>query len=737
MKIRRKTICLSLWLLFALVFNTAIPIRAQQQQQTEEIQIPENKIAATANLKPAEQFKELRLNARGADFPALLRSIFGSDAEAAAKAIDEDTDELFQVVGETLNEKSNETLMEETEERKEKLKASLVEQVNRNKVKSNVKTPLKTKNPAAPRKTGSRRTIAPRFDWRALAFGFQPLQPFSPQRQDGKPDVKITQTDKEIKAEGETRKDFETDKATMKRTQKAESKFIKDGEVFGVEIKHTETIEGKSKTGSQYFRKETVMMWNAKVAACPDVKGISAGTGKGSVTAKTTITDDSGATAAVTRIVAADTKTTGYVDDDAEMTHYDLEAEAVETISGYDDAAARKLMTDVTFKDGAYRLRYEMTGNKIEINKTAEGGPRIPAKMGKIVVKMVPGSNVEDVKRTDKAAGALVAGVWNHTNDMYKAARSHWRNYGCVEVVPKAPKTRLKKGEQIAITAETVHKQDAGKVNARLEAGALDATVTPETQQGTPSAKFTYTHGDLEKSDFTIESFSKRGIGIGGLEFITEQPCNGAVSGKIEVTMRKTEGWTKVTKKGEHISDQHYTGTAEYKWSFDYNSAFNIAASPADTNEDGSISATLKGTIQAKAARITDEKDNWTTTTDCFPDPPRTAGKNSFSLIKEEGALNGTIDDGMLQINGSKFRLTFGVPEIAARRTHRTVVKPFGWCMADANPPSDTTDESEMSFSSEAIEIEGAIDPKNPNQLAGSKTFTDELGNEATINWSL
>jgi hypothetical protein len=120
-----------------------------------------------------------------------------------------------------------------------------------------------------------------------------------------------------------------------------------------------------------------------------------------------------------------------------------------------------------------------MTGNKIEINKTAEGGPRIPAKMGKIVVKMVPGSNPKTLSAPTRQAGALVAGIWNHTNDMYKAARSNWRNYGCVEVVSKAPKMRLKKVERIIINAETVHKQDGSKVNARLEAGALDATVTP------------------------------------------------------------------------------------------------------------------------------------------------------------------------------------------------------------------------------------------------------------------
>ena len=66
---------------------------------------------------------------------------------------------------------------------------------------------------------------------------------------------------------------------------------------------------------------------------------------------------------------------------------------------------------------------------------------------------------------------------------------------GCVECVARAPKSRLKKGERVLIEVETAHKQDASKVNARLEAGALDASVTPESQQGTPSAKESATRG--------------------------------------------------------------------------------------------------------------------------------------------------------------------------------------------------------------------------------------------------
>lgn len=718
MSIKRnhQNIWLSLLLAASLVWQ-AWPARAMQGRQQETT------LSGADSQAPAQNLKSLLENGRGPELKGLLESLFGEDAAAAQGVLDEEAEALAEAVGSAAVEKGAEAQREEIDELKDKLKAKPAT------THGPVPAPTPPRRPAGGRRAAKAPSL-PRLDWRQLAFGFAPL------RQEGKPEVKITQTDKEVSAEGESKKSFETDKASMKRTQKAESKFIKDGEVFGVEIRHTEVIEGKAKTGDQSFRKETVMFWSAKVAACPDAKGVDAGKGRGSVTAKTTITG-SGGTATLTRTVTAETKTIGQVDDDAEITHYDLEAEAVETIAGYDDAAAKRLMTDVTFKDGTYRLRYEMTGNKIEVNKTAEGGPRIPAKMGKIVVKMVPGSNPEDVKRTDKAAGALVAGIWNHTNDMYKAARSHWRNYGCVECVARAPKSRLKNGERLVIEVETTHKQDSSKVNARLEAGALDAAVTPETQQGTPSAKFSYTHGDQEKSDFTVESFSKRGIGIGGLEFLTERECAGGFSGKVEVTMRKTEGWTKVTKKGEHLSDQYYSGTAEYKWSYDYTGSFDVADSPASTDEAGDVSATLKGAFTAKAARITDEKDNWTTTTDCFPDPPRTAGQNSFSLIREEGQATGSIDDGVLQMKGGKYRIAFGYPEIMAKRTHRTQVKPFGWCMADANPPSDTTDESEMSFPVEVVEFEGALDPKNPDLIHGTKTFTDELGNEVTINWSL
>ena len=91
----------------------------------------------------------------------------------------------------------------------------------------------------------------------------------------------------------------------------------------------------------------------------------------------------------------------------------------------------------------------------------------------------------------------------------------------------------------------------------------------------------------------------------------------------------------------------------------------------------------------------------------------------------------------MLQITGTRYRIAFGFPEIQGTRTHRTKVTPFGWCMADANPPSDETHESAESFSAQVVEFEGLLDPKNPDLIQGSKTFTDEMGYEVTITWSL
>jgi hypothetical protein len=206
-------------------------------------------------------------------------------------------------------------------------------------------------------------------------------------------------------------------------------------------------------------------------------------------------------------------------------------------------------------------------------------------------------------------------------------------------------------------------------------------------------------------------------------------------TGTIQYNQRRAETQTKVTNRGEHISDQHYTGTHVIKSTYDYNGIFNVANSSGSTYEDGSKSLTLKGAISADATRVMDEKDNWKTETDCFPDTPRirVAGKNSASNITESGKLAKTSGEGLLHIKGSQFKISFGIPQIEGTRVHKTTVKPFGWCMMEQNPPHDSTDESTETFSSERVEIEGSLDPKNPNVLTG----TLQPDAETTIVWNL
>src|SRR4030095_10672590 len=95
------------------------------------------------------------------------------------------------------------------------------------------------------------------------------------------------ETDKEIKAEGSDKKSFETKDAKGTRTQKAETKYTKDGKTFGMEIKNNQIIEAVSKPDGKSFRQELSMACGAEVAACPDVNGVSAGTGKAKVISKT------------------------------------------------------------------------------------------------------------------------------------------------------------------------------------------------------------------------------------------------------------------------------------------------------------------------------------------------------------------------------------------------------------------------------------------------------------------
>jgi hypothetical protein len=206
-------------------------------------------------------------------------------------------------------------------------------------------------------------------------------------------------------------------------------------------------------------------------------------------------------------------------------------------------------------------------------------------------------------------------------------------------------------------------------------------------------------------------------------------------TGTIQYTRSRAETHTKVINKGEHPTDPRNTGTHVLKQTFDYNGNINVVNSSGRTNEDGSKYISLKGAVSADVIRVQDEKDNWKTETDCFPDTPRirVAGQDSTSNITESGKLPKSSGEGGLNIKGDRYTISFGIPQIEGKRVHKTTMKPYGWCMMDMNPPHDSTDEGAETFDSEHVQIEGRLDPKNPNILQG-KSQPDE---ETTIVWNL
>ena len=527
MGLQNKRTFLRLSLLASLLWQ-GIPARAMQ---TPGAAAP---LQEAGGRDGARVISTLLRQGRGAELPALLEKIFGDEAEAAATVFDEGSAQLIEAVAEGAGQKAAESLEEQIKTRGERTAAKPLAAPG---IKTDGAPKAKpAKRPAArTRKAASAGPL--NLDWRQLAFGFRPLP------QGERPDIKLTETDKEIKASGEDRKSFETKEARGTRTQKAETRYTKDGKTFGVEIRDTQVIEAVSKADGKSFRRELSLVWGAEVAACPDAAGVTSGTGMAKVVSKTVYTEG-GVPVTMTSEFDLRAKLTGYVNDAAVMTHYDLRLDAYTTNGGYEEALRRDVVREIKIRDGRYGLHYDIPGNTIEVSDGKYGGKRTPAKMGKAEARKLTPMTDAETTLVGSAIGPMVPSVWNSANEMYKSAERNWRNYGCVEVVCRAPKLALKPGEEVAVTAETVHRSEGGKLSARLNAEAYNAQITPESQEGAPGATFTLTQEGEENASLSVESVSKRGIGRGDVEFQLEKeetPEGGGWTGTITVERKQRE----------------------------------------------------------------------------------------------------------------------------------------------------------------------------------------------------
>ena len=626
------------FILLAALFIQSLPAAAQQGSRASIPEIPADSI-----------YIELMRSGDGILLPGRM---FGDEAEQISTEFQLDASALIAAVTSAGNERAEEYLERSITDRKAKPGPTPI-----------VSSPASKVGPAMNRRRASVHSFesTPQIDWRRFAFGF------APSAGEEKPEIKMTETDREIKAEGADKKSFETKDAKGTRTQKVETKYIKDGKRFGVEIRDTQVIEALSKPDGKSFRREISLMWGAEVAACADANGVTLGTGKAKVISKTTYSEG-GPAVTMTSEFDLQAILSGKVNDEAVLTHYDLQLDAYTTNTGYEKALEQGLIKEIKIKDGRYGLHYDIPGNTIEISDGKYGGNRTPAKIGNATAKTLTPMNDADATLVGKAIGPMVPSIWNSANEMYKSAERNWRNYGCVEVVSKVPTLALEPGEEVQISAETVHQQDGTKINAQLVGEAYEGEVTPEQQAAKPGATFTFTRSGGAAGSFHVESVSKRGIGRGDVEFQLkkekEEPAApGAWTGTIRAerehrTERDKRSGANLAENGgylETVTDVQLQLTGRLDRTVDSSNAFiaNVSGRQEATDYEYDRYKVDEGYCGPNAVPYKGPKEITRTSR-------TTADYNKETRVfVEAGATGGTI--------------TFSLPEINGRTIHSYV----------------------------------------------------------------
>lgn len=699
--------------LLASMFWQAIPARAMQTGSAPVV------IREAGAQNGVEVFDNLSRQARGEEYAALLEKIFGDEAAAAAGALDEDSGRLLQAVVEAAGRRAEESLEAQTKGRRERPASRPV-------VTPDAKTDpapgaKPRRRPAAKSKKVASADLL-RLDWRQLAFGFQPLP------QGAKPEVQMTETDKEIKATGETRKSFETAEAKGTRAQKAETRYTKDGKTFGVEIKSTEIVEAVSKADGKSFRKEISMAWGAEVAACPDADGATAGKGMAKIIAKTVYTEG-GAAVTMTSEFDLQAKLRGQVNDEAVLTHYDLQLDAYTTNSGYEEALRRDLVKEIKLKDGRYGLQINIPGNTVEVRDGTYGGKRTPAKMGKVEARTLTPMSDAEAGVVGKAVGSMAPSIWNSANEMYRSAERHWKNYGCVEVVCKASKLTLKQGEEAAVSAETVHLSEGVKVNAQLNAEAYGGQTTPGSQRGTPGATFTFTREGEEGSSLYVESVSKRGVGRGDVEF---------QAGKEEEETAEAGVWT-----GTITAERRRREEREKR------SGANLAENGGHVETTTNVRLKLTGRLDrtgdatnAHLALVTGEQRQVDYEYDrykvdegyCGPDAVPYKGAKEVTRTSTTAADFDRETRVYVEVGGTAGSVTFSLPEASGRTVHAYVHKsPCG--EHDRANTNEAVDE-EVATAGGSFSFSFPVDAAR-KIIRGTVNVREEDGSTTTYTWEL
>jgi hypothetical protein len=429
---------------------------------------------------------------------------------------------------------------------------------------------------------------------------------------------------------------------------------------------------------------------------------------------------------------------TGFVNDDAEMTHFDMEGVISEKIIGLDRAVRLGLVAEKPgFKDGSASIVYNVDNNKPPV-RGSSGTSDTDITIGNVKAKVF---GIETEEQDSRIAKFVKWGLGINLielNNLMRTSISRWHNGECVDVECTAPKSTLKPNEVIDVTAVSISKHDLGKFNAKLN-GSGSASVTPSDQDGTPQAVYTLTAPAKEAGEIIVRSTSRRGIGLGLLTFggvkppkkppvktppVKQPPCDGGWTGTVKAVRTKRED----KEKGQ---DGRLVRQVDSK-----RETYDIKVTVLGTRDTSAgILNNYHGNAEASFFSTVYSERNYAPGKMSCDKAIISTPQTQKMEIQEKGELNEKILVA-IAINGNRGIIDFSGPGVPAERIITRIY--------ESSCPSYNAVNSSVDRGSGLIERPGVgfeihfmIDASSPNVMKGSQTVQNSDGSETMFTWDL
>lgn len=726
---QQKQFWLSVSLIFSVLFN-AMPLPAQikttETRQTFEIKLP-------SVSEPKEVFRAFLQSGRNEAFSQLLKRVGGkSHTENLESTFETESVNLFGAI----NAASANSLP---------LVAEKAKEISQRKYEELKKNPPKTPqtNKSVRRRGGP--GFEDEFDFESEIqetksdFSSRVKFPAGIFIAEEEPIIEKVETDTGIQITGSASKTTELAEATVTRTENVDNKFYYDGKSMTIENIRVVKTEAVSQIENEKITNTQKLKWGSSFDICPDANGIVRGTLKAQINNQLVFTKGK-EIAALTDDLNIEFKVTGYVNEDAQMTHFDMEGQTIDTMIGYDRAKQRDLVRPRDeFSDGTNRIKYEVKNSKppYKVDDGRGGKDIVKAQYGSLEGFLPTNVSTEKIKRINEFTQEGFQMSKSDLTGLIQNSIYRWQNNECVDVECTAAKNTLTPGEHIDVNAVSISKLDLSKFNAKLESTGSES-VTPKDQFGKPKAVYQLTATGDGTADILVKSTSRRGIGTGMLEFGKSwqeyrEICDGNWHGIVEIHKSFEDTQKETTNPGDMKARPHLSGSSETIKRRKYEGSVKIGRENLATANVLHLNATYM--VSAEVYSL--DHGYFLDPGECGWNKPTTARDESGTELKENYSGEGTTDMS-IQIYGDNYRGNLTIPKINGTYFRRVWRTPTGYCQPANNIPSDTTENGQTFFDSVAISFEGKIDPKQPDALTGIKTITSTDGKETTIiTWRL